>query len=98
MSDLRPTKCRNRLRDEGKAYPKSGCAVCKTGGITGCPHEAPAAPPTGGRTASAWLNFYAKGNYSSHFTRETADWYAGELKTNPRIACIEVSAEIGEGL
>lgn len=35
----RPERCRNRLRDEGKPHPKSGCAVCKTGGITGCPFE-----------------------------------------------------------
>lgn len=60
---------------------------------------APGKPPTNPvRTAPAWLNFYAKGHFSAHFTRETADWYAGELKNNPRIACIEVSAEIGEGL
>lgn len=31
--------CRNRLRAEGKPYPRSGCAVCKTGGLTGCPYE-----------------------------------------------------------
>lgn len=37
--DKRPARCRNRLRDEGKAYPKSGCEVCSTGGMTGCPWE-----------------------------------------------------------
>lgn len=26
--DLRPPNCRNRLRDEGKAYPRSSCAAC----------------------------------------------------------------------
>lgn len=34
-----PANCRNRLMQEGKAYPKSGCAHCKTGGLTGCPYE-----------------------------------------------------------
>lgn len=69
--------------------------MCKTGGMTGCPHEAkgPAF-----RTPIAYVNFYAKGNHTSHFTRETADLFAAELPTNPRIACIAVSAEIGEGL
>lgn len=50
-NDLRPGLCRNRLRDEGSAYPKSGCAVCKDGGLRGCPYERiagatkPCAPP-----------------------------------------------------
>ena len=36
----RPENCRNRIRDEGiNPYPKSGCAYCKTGGLTGCPFE-----------------------------------------------------------
>lgn len=35
----KPANCRNRLRDEGKPYPRSGCAHCKTGGLTGCPFE-----------------------------------------------------------
>lgn len=34
----RPLNCRNRLRDEGKAYPKSGCDSCGDGGLRGCPH------------------------------------------------------------
>ena len=38
-SSTRPHNCRNRLRDEGSAYPRSGCAHCKTGGLTGCPFE-----------------------------------------------------------
>jgi len=38
-SETRPSNCRNRLRDEGKAYPRSGCGHCKTGGMTGCPNE-----------------------------------------------------------
>jgi hypothetical protein len=37
--DYRPTQCRNRLRDEGKPHPKSGCEVCRDGGIRGCPYE-----------------------------------------------------------
>lgn len=37
--DNRPANCRNRLSDEGKTYPRSGCAHCKTGGITGCPFK-----------------------------------------------------------
>lgn len=36
MTDIRPANCRNRLRDEGKAYPRSGCAYCKNGGLIGC--------------------------------------------------------------
>lgn len=39
--DDRPEDCRNRQRDEGKMYPKSGCMHCGTGGITGCPYENP---------------------------------------------------------
>jgi len=42
----RPVNCRNRLRAEGKPYPKSGCTVCKTGGLTGCPYERAAPPST----------------------------------------------------
>jgi hypothetical protein len=41
MTD-RPNNCRNALRDAGKPYPKSGCAVCKDGGMRGCPYEKPA--------------------------------------------------------
>lgn len=37
-SEQRPKNCRNQLRDDGKPYPKSGCDVCKTGGLTGCPY------------------------------------------------------------
>ena len=39
----RPARCRNRLRDEGKPYPRNGCAACnyalKSGIVLGCPHE-----------------------------------------------------------
>lgn len=35
----RPENCRNRLKSEGKAYPKSGCDSCGDGGIFGCPYE-----------------------------------------------------------
>lgn len=38
LHDL-PVNCRERLRLEGKAYPKSGCAICGDGGIKGCPYE-----------------------------------------------------------
>lgn len=34
-----PKQCRERLMREGKPYPRSGCDVCKTGGLTGCPYE-----------------------------------------------------------
>lgn len=37
--DHKPANCRNRLRDEGQPYPKSGCASCGNGGLMGCPHE-----------------------------------------------------------
>lgn len=42
----RPINCRNRLRAEGKPYPRSGCSVCRTGGLTGCPYERAAPPST----------------------------------------------------
>lgn len=44
----RPANCRNALRDAGKAYPKSGSAVCRDGGLRGCPYER-AAPEKGER-------------------------------------------------
>jgi len=28
LSDHRPARCRNRLMDEGKPYPRSGCSAC----------------------------------------------------------------------
>lgn len=43
VSEARPSNCRNRLRDEGQAYSRSGCASCKDGGLRGCPYEAAAA-------------------------------------------------------
>ena len=39
MSTNRPPNCRDALQAAGKPYPKSGCAVCETGGITGCPYD-----------------------------------------------------------
>jgi hypothetical protein len=52
---MSPPQCRERLMREGKPYPKSGCAVCKTGGMTGCPYEkavhAPN-PPSGASLSS----------------------------------------------
>lgn len=39
MTDNRPMNCRNRQRDLGFPYPKSGCQHCKTGGLLGCPFE-----------------------------------------------------------
>lgn len=44
-AEKRPANCRNRLRDEGKPYPKSGCASCGNGGMMGCPHERKAPSP-----------------------------------------------------
>lgn len=35
MNDTRPQKCRFRLRDEGKPYPKSSCQSCGKGIFTG---------------------------------------------------------------
>ena len=37
--EIRPANCRMRLRDENKAYPRSGCGYCKDGGLRGCPYE-----------------------------------------------------------
>lgn len=39
MDENRPALCRNRLKDEGKPHPRSGCNVCRNGGMMGCPHE-----------------------------------------------------------
>lgn len=51
------------------------------------------------RTPELWINFYAKGNGSVHFTRDAADQMADFTATeNPRLACVPVSARIGEGL
>lgn len=43
MTDTRPATCRDRLREEGKAYPKSGCTACGANIATGlkCKHAAP---------------------------------------------------------
>jgi hypothetical protein len=38
---MKPENCRDRLKEEGKAYPKSGCAVCAVGGLLGCPFDRP---------------------------------------------------------
>ncbi len=45
--DKRPVNCRNRLRDEGKAHPRSGCAYCGDGGMRGCPLDSRKAVPIG---------------------------------------------------
>ncbi len=37
--ERRPVTCRNRLRDEGEPYPRSGCQVCGNGGLVGCQFE-----------------------------------------------------------
>lgn len=37
--DKRPENCRNRQRDSGQAYPRSGCEYCRNGGLMGCPFE-----------------------------------------------------------
>lgn len=43
MTDTRPTNCRDRLREEGKAYPKSACMACGVNIRTGlkCMHDVP---------------------------------------------------------
>lgn len=38
VSHQLPANCRERLRLEGQAYPKSGCSVCGNGGLRGCPY------------------------------------------------------------
>lgn len=47
--DPRPAGCRNRLADEGKPHPRSGCAIegCVGAlGVGGCPYErCPNTPP-----------------------------------------------------
>lgn len=51
----RPSSCRNALKDSGKAYPRSGCAVCGNGGLMGCPYDrkhATSAPPADPAKAS----------------------------------------------
>jgi len=39
LPETKPSNCRNVLRDSGQPYPRSGCAVCKNGGLMGCPYE-----------------------------------------------------------
>jgi hypothetical protein len=41
--DPRPTQCRQRLREEGKMYPRSACWACKTNIFTRlfCPYDSP---------------------------------------------------------
>jgi len=34
-----PGNCRERLRAEGKAYPRSGCSSCGSIASSGCPHS-----------------------------------------------------------
>lgn len=60
-AQVSPSNCRERLRAEGKPYPRSGCSVCKIGGLTGCPYEravhTPAPQPEGGRDeAVGWAD------------------------------------------
>lgn len=44
MADHRPADCRNRMRDEGKLYPRSTCYVEGCGGAIG-PRICDASPP-----------------------------------------------------
>lgn len=39
VSPQLPGECRERLRLEGKMYPRSGCEVCGNGGLRGCPYS-----------------------------------------------------------
>lgn len=68
-TDARPMNCRNRIRDNGLPYPRSGCAACGNGGLMGCPYERPApTPPAGGEAVvteamidagcAAWVQLY----------------------------------------
>ena len=68
MADTRPTNCRFRLQDEGKAYPRSSCKACGKHVFTGlgreCSHQSPAAPDAALVRVKplAWEGFVA-GNY-----------------------------------
>lgn len=53
-----PTNCRNRLKAEGKPHPRSGCVVCKTGGLTGCPYERQTVESSEARAAADDLVIY----------------------------------------
>lgn len=37
--DMRPANCRDRLQDEGKPHPRSGCRVCKDRLFHPCPYD-----------------------------------------------------------
>lgn len=51
------------------------------------------------QTRTLFANFYASGGGSIHITRESADRMAKEVSAaNPRIACRQVAAMVGEGL
>lgn len=37
--DMRPANCRDRLQEEGKPYPRSGCQVCNKSIFDLCPNR-----------------------------------------------------------
>ena len=82
-----PSSCRERLRLEGKPYPRSGCLVCKTGGMTGCPYPIPGADAEAlTHEVKRWC--HGDGDWSNWqpCTAKQAEEYAKDdsVKTRPR--------------
>ncbi len=53
----RPANCRMALQAAGKPYPRSGCAVCKDGGLRGCPYERATPRAAAAGDAAKWRTF-----------------------------------------
>lgn len=75
MSDHRPANCRFRLRDEGKAYPRSACKACgrtvMTGLGTSCQNR-PASHASREMNVSI-MTMRMSGNREEYYVRITCD-------------------------
>lgn len=84
-AEPRPANCRNRRRDEGKPYPKSGCHACGTGGMTGCPHERGALPADADRLRLADIKTDQLETVDSILT--TLDRYTDSIQGKNDLKC-----------
>lgn len=91
--DTRPTNCRFRLQDEGKAYPRSSCQACGKGVTTGlgsrCTEPASRSPAMTSEKApdriwadpDHWVSAdTSKPNYVEYIRADVADAMVAELK------------------
>lgn len=74
LTERRPNNCRNHLRDSGESYPKSGCAHCKTGGLTGCPYEGKQDGLTVQRYEPYFVDDYDGDNYATMDEANSGDY------------------------